>query len=448
MPPVRRLAVEALGEVASGGKKPKEALAALPSLSGRDRAFLMEIVYGSIRYKDTLDWILGRFLKKPGGLPAFTINNLRAGAYQIFYMRVPEWAAVNEAVSLETSKAPVVNAVLRSALRQKAQIESELADMRKMAADPGASDSARVRAISTFASHPAWLVKRWLSRLGAKETLALCDANNSVPNLTLRVNPLKTGREEALLALAGLGIKAKRTYHSPDGIALEGLGNFRELAGILPAEMSCALRAQDEAAQLVSRLLDPKPGQRVLDACSAPGGKATHMAELMADKGEIVAVELSPERARTLRESAVGYSSIKIIEADASELGPEVGLFDCVMLDAPCSATGVIRRNPDVKYVRKEGDLSVFHERQTKLIKGVSRLLKSGGSLVYATCSMEPEEGEEVVEGFLKTSEDFYMIKADAHSGYLRDFLSDGFMRTYPHRHGMDGFFCAKLVRR
>ncbi len=426
----------ALIEILSGDMRPKHAIEAFSKLlDKRDRSFVMEIVYGVLRYRDTLDWILGRFMKNPARAGDFTLNNLRASLYQLYFMRVPDWAVVSESVEIEKSsshsgKPSLVNAVLRNVLRQKGLFAPPLS-----LEDP-------VSNIAVNTSHPKWLVKKWLLRFGEEGARQLAEANNMVPPMTIRVNTLRSTRQNLLSLLAEHGIEAVPTAFSPDGITLKNVRGHTELAfahGLFAV--------QDEASQLVSYLLDPKPGEKVLDACAAPGGKTTHIAQLMQDAGEITAVEKEGKRIEMLRDNigVLGIRSVVIINQDVSQLSGE-GPFDRILIDAPCSATGVIRRNPDIKYRRKAKDLEDYRTKQTDLINKTSRLLKEGGRLVYSVCSTETEEGEQVINEFLKTSMEFRIIDAEAE--FLKSFMHDGFLRTYPHLHNMDGFFGVALCRK
>lgn len=433
----RQLAVTALIKIFNKAIKPKEALDELSvDLDKRDRAFLMEIVYGVLRYRDYLDWMLKDFLKRPSGLSPYTINNLRSAVYQLKYMRVPEWAVVDEAVNLERfnqGKRALVNAVLRNFLRNKNKIKKPSKD------DP-------VEYISVTTSHPRWLVKRWIKRFGFDDALKLAEKNNEMPHLVIRMNS-ESERKQALQILNAKGISAYPAAYSPVGIVLESHYTFQELSELLPYKYF----VQDEAAQLVTYLLNPLPYERVLDACAAPGGKTTHIAQMMKDSGEIIAVESEEKRIRQLEEnvSRLGIKSIKIVHGDVKSL--DIGQFDKILLDAPCSSIGVIRRNLDVKYRHNEKDLRRFKETQVNMLKAVSRLLKTGGLMVYSVCSTEPEEGEEVIKEFLHGNPDFSIIRGD------HDFLApfevldkDGhlFYRTSPHKHNMDGFFFIRLLKR
>jgi 16S rRNA (cytosine967-C5)-methyltransferase len=457
MSEARKTALRALAEVWGRGRMPKAVLEGLSGgMEARDRAFVMEMVYGVLRNRDLLDWTMGRYLRRPGGLALDTRNNLRLGAYQIFFLRVPQWAAVNEAVEMEGRRPGLVNGVLRNLTRNREGIEAEMDRMRQDVLDPSAGGALRRSLVCTLTSHPAWLIRRWTKRLGLKEAYDLALSNNRVPPLTLRVNTLRADRDEVLRRLLAMGVQGEATSFSPDGIKLEGRRSFRELLGPGGLEGGVVF-AQDEAAQLVTYMLGPRPGERVLDACAAPGGKTTHIVQLMEDAGEVVAVEEDERRMTALRENlaAMGAASVRVMNADVSALrGPLAPPpFDRALLDAPCSSLGVIRRNPDIKYRRAEADLARFGERQLGLLRAVAAMVRPGGRLVYATCSTEPEEGEEVVGEFLKSSRDFFMIRDGLFSspglGGLGGTLAEGgFLRTYPHRHDMDGFFGAAIGRK
>lgn len=445
MPEIRATAINALEDIWFRHKMPKDTLEGLrEGISKRDRAFLMELVYGVLRHRYTLEWILKNFLKKPSGLSHRTINNLRLGVYQLFYMRVPEWAVVNSAVRLEREKPAIINAVLRNIIREREGLSLKLKAMRDSIIRHQTSDKERVEYISILSSHPKWLIKRWIKRFGHKEAIELASANNEIAPLTLRVNTLKTNRSEVLRRLEALGIYGQPTTYSPDGIRLREFHAFRELE-----ELKGLIIVQDEGAQLITYMLEPRAGERVLDACASPGGKTTHIAQLMNDKGEVIAVEGNEKRLILLKEniSIFSPSSVKLIRADVNELkSKDIGLFDRILLDAPCSSLGVIRRNPDIKYRHTVANLLNFKEKQFKMLFNISRLLKRGGTLIYSTCSTEPEEGEEPIGKFLKTTDDFYIIRPDI--PFIQKFLGDGFFRTYPHRDDMDGFFGVKICKR
>ncbi|MCK4911911.1 MAG: 16S rRNA (cytosine(967)-C(5))-methyltransferase RsmB [Thermodesulfovibrionales bacterium] len=443
MSTVRELAVKALTRIGRDAR-PKEEIESLGAgLDARDRAFLVELVYGSLRHRITLEWMLARFLDHPGDLPEETRMNLLVGMYQLIHLRVPDRAAVNEAVEMEDGLKGLVNAVLRNAIRQKDTILAEIANMERGLAAGRTSGEEQFMAASITTSHPLWLVRRWISRLGLDDALALMRANNEIPPLALRVNTLKASRDEVLESLSSMDIDAKPSKRSPYGIILGGTLPFSELKSLTGLVM-----AQDEAAQLVCSMLGLSKGERVLDACAAPGGKAAHMAELTGDSGEVLAVEMDSRRADTLREniSRMGYKSVKVMNADITAMdkaGHEP--FDAVLVDAPCSSLGVVRRNPDIKGRRQESDLALHAARQLSILSASAQFVRPGGRLLYCTCSTEPEEGEQVVEKFLRRRSDFYIIDDAPVPG---GGLSGGVFRSWPHQDGMDGFFAIRMDRR
>lgn len=444
---LRRIAVEMLSEVmGADGAKSRDALdlAALGSnLDARDRAFVMEAAYGTIRHLYTLQWILGMFAKKPSGLPLKTRTNLYLGIYQLFYMRVPDWAAVNESVNLESRYRSLVNAVLRSAARERAAIESKIEADRQALKDMSDPHEA-ARMIGRIESYPEWLISRWIARYGVRDAYELAIAGNAIPNITIRANTLRVGRDELLDAMMRSGVSCEPTSVSPVGIRL---GPGVTLAGL--DEFRGMFMVQDEAAQLVGLLAAPKSGMRVMDACAAPGGKAAHMAELMHDNGEVVALDISPRRVETMKANldAMGYGCVRPRVGDIHEYSDDSG-FDMALADAPCSSMGVIRRNPDVKYRHSENDIARFAERQLDILSACAKLVRPGGRLVYCVCSIEPEEGAGVTEKFLSGNQEYEKVKpvGGIFDGNLIYTSSE--LRTLTHRDRMDGFYAAAFMRR
>ena len=443
MSEARLLAIKSLLDILRRGKRPKKSLEDIASsLDRRDRSFHMEIVYGVLRFRNTIDWILDHFLKDPSNLDPFTLNNLRIAVYQIFFMRVPDWAVLNESVEIEKDKtirdaprrkAPLVNAVLRNILRQKEKFVPPI-----KLDDP-------VEDMTINTSHPKWLIKRWVERFGRDEALLLATANNEVKPFSLRTNTLRISRDELVEDLIRNGVAVEPTRFSPDGVLLKEMHTYKDMDFVRGL-----FAVQDEASQLIAYLLDPKPGEKVLDACAAPGGKTSHIAQIMQDKGEVVAVEKDPKRIVSLEENLnmLGLGSVKIINADVNDmLVRDIGTFNKILVDAPCSSIGVIRKNPDIKYKCTAAELSSNRSRQLQLLKTASGFLAKEGRLVYSVCSTEPEEGEEVVREFLKTGADFRIIE-DVQAEFLHPFMDKGIFRTYPHKHNMDGFFGVALCRK
>jgi 16S rRNA (cytosine967-C5)-methyltransferase len=435
----RFLAVKILDDIWHKGIKPKDALDRYSSeIDRRETSFLHELVYGVLRNREYLDFRMKPFLKKPGGLRQSTKDNLRLGAYQALFMRVPEWAVVNETTDVEKvtgRNTALVNAVLRRVV--SSEIVPELPEN-------------KVKRISIMTSHPEWLIDRWKKRYGSVEAEALAIANNRVPPLTLRVNTLKNSRDDVAARLADMGIEHSFTVYSPSGIRIQGIYNFKDIS-----EMLGEVYIQDEASQLITYLLQPGKGDLILDGCAAPGGKTLHIAELTEDRAEIYAVEEDVKRAGVMVSNLQRHDirSVKVIRSDLKKVRFSE-MFDRILLDAPCSALGVIRRNPDVRYRVKEDDLGSFHMMQLELLYAASNFLRPGGVLVYSVCSTEPDEGEEVIKEFLHKRHDFFIInsadflKADSNLRLDAFFDSESFFRTYPHRHDMDGFFAVRLSRR
>ncbi|GMR05125.1 MAG: 16S rRNA (cytosine(967)-C(5))-methyltransferase RsmB [Thermodesulfobacteriota bacterium] len=409
-----------------------------------DRALATEITYGVLRWWMRLDWIIDAFSSiKTKKLETRVLNALRIGTYQILFLtRMPLSAAVNESVKLvkgpDRKKAGFVNAVLRSVAGRVDEVR--FPDMER---EP-------VIHLSVFYSHPQWMVRRWVERYGVTGTVELLSANNAAPPRTLRVNTLVTTREGLKGELEDAGFKVRETRYSPLGLTVTGGGG----AGYL-SPRDKRFYIQDEASQVVPLLLSPSPGERVLDACSAPGGKTTQMAALMENRGIIYAVDRRGGRLKQVKDAAgrFGIKIIKTVEADSSEerfLRPYGdGPFDAVLLDAPCSGLGVLRRSPDIRIRSGEEALEGLRAAQKRLINNVSGYLKKGGRLVYSVCTLEPEETDEVIRWFLAGRKDFALERADTYlTGMLKELVDEeGFLRTLPHRHGTDGFFAARLKK-
>ncbi|HSR13764.1 MAG TPA: 16S rRNA (cytosine(967)-C(5))-methyltransferase RsmB, partial [Thermodesulfobacteriota bacterium] len=375
---------------------------------------------------------------------------LRLGAYQILFMdRVPDSAAVNESVRLARAAygsgktAGFVNAVLRSVSRRGGREEF-----------PPFHDDP-VAHISQSLSHPGWLVERWVREFGAEAARAVCAANNVRPPFTVRANTLRISRELLRDRFAASGIPASETEFSPDGLVLEK----KPPVPNDPLFRDGMYFVQDEASQIVAHILAPLPGERVLDACAAPGGKTTHIAELMKDRGEIQALDLHKSKVRLILENCerLGITAVRPVEGDASRPLPFPAglLFDRILLDAPCTGLGILHRTPEAKWRRKPEDIPRLARLQTKILDLVSARLKPGGVLVYSTCTMTPEENDAVVESFTKEHPDFSIedLRALLPIDFQALIDASGFFRTYPGaitREGeyrMDGFFAARIKK-
>lgn len=433
----REAALHVLDRVELGGYADALLASVLKAVPARDRALATELTYGVLRYRARLDWIIGVFSSvKTKKLEHSVLNALRLGVYQIYILdNIPVSAAINGSVELikprGLKKAGFVNAVLRKA-------ETNRAD----AVFP-AFDTDPLRHISIVYSHPQWLVAEWIERFGADGARELCRANLAPPPKTLRVNTLAATRPDVMAALAQGGAVCEAARYSPDGVHIT--------SGVIALD-DRGFYQQDEGSQLIAYLLAPKPGETILDACAAPGGKTTHIAALMKNEGAICALDKDARRLNLVGETAsrLGVTIITSIEADASRPLPSkaVGEYDGILCDAPCSGLGVVGRTPEIKWRRGSGDIKDLAARQSALLDNLAQYVRPGGRIVYSVCSLEPMETDTVVDGFLSTHKGF--VQEDAAKVLPHcDALVNGRGRllTLPHRDGMDGFFAACLRR-
>ena len=425
----------------------------------RERALAVELTSGVLRRLATIDWLLEPVLDRPlHRLPVALQMVLRLGAYQLLFLdRIPESAAVNESVNLAKAIAGtvgrdwsrLVNAVLRGLLRSPPR------PWPSMDQDPA-------QALAVRYSVPIWLSRRWMDRLGPAAAEAACEGVSIVPPMTLRVNRLITTRKTLLDKFAQAGIVAKPTCISPFGIVLEEGGPVPSLPGFQEGDFY----VEDEAAQLIPPLLDPQPGDIVLDACAAPGGKSTHLADLMQNKGVIYAVDRKGARLDLLRNNCrrLGIQMVVPIVGDIRQRDEWIPLIetaklpsikknrvgaavDRILVDAPCSGLGVLRRHPEAKWRKDDQTLPRHQALQCQILKAVAPCLRPGGVLVYSTCSTEPEENEEVIERFCRAHVEF---QRESVVSWLppaaQEFVTQqGTLSTVGNRYSMDGFFAARL---
>jgi 16S rRNA (cytosine967-C5)-methyltransferase len=401
------------------------------------------LTYGVIRWRGRLDWVIQHFSKVPfNKIEPGTLHVLRLGLYQILFLsRTPSSAAVNESVELAKRTrgkggAGFVNAVLRSSIRQKEEILYP-----EWEQDPALH-------ISVVQSHPLWLVQRWIKELGVEETLRICKYNNQISSLTLRTNTLKISRVDLIAKLWKKELKPLPSVFSEEGILLQNPPPASELPFL--KEGLCII--QDEASQLITSIVDPKPGERILDACAAPGGKTTHMAQTMENRGEIYALDLSKGKLDLIEGicQRLGIKIVKTIKGNAATSLPiSQGLvFDRILADVPCSGFGTLRKNPDLKWRRGEKDSKRLIELQFSILDNLSAYVKEGGLLVYSTCTVFHEENEDVVERFLNEHPEFQldrMEKVLPEKFHL--FFRNGYFKTFPPQNEMDGFFAARLIK-
>jgi 16S rRNA (cytosine967-C5)-methyltransferase len=407
------------------------------TLSPRDVALATELVYGVLRWQRYLDWILAPHSRRRlTSLDARVRVLLRLTVYQLAFLeRVPAFAAVNDAVTLARSRpgvAEFVNAVLRSFTR-RGEREREPA----LPADP-------VDALATRCSFPTWLAARWVERYGATEAEALMRALNERPALGVRANTLRLGRDDLATRLKSEGVAAMPMRLAPEGVMVVGGGDPGRWRAF--ADGACVV--QDEGSMLVARLLEPAAGATVADVCAAPGTKTTHLAQLMDGRGRVLALDPQAGRLGRLPEAAarLGVTIVEAVDGTVEALAPRwAGTCDGVLIDAPCTNLGVLRRNPEVKWRRQAADVATAAERQRSILAAAATLVRPGGRLVYATCSLEPEENEDVIRDFLAGDPAFAV---DPPADFPVPAGADGFVRCLPHRHGTDGFTAIRLRRR
>ncbi len=443
------MALRILADAEAGDRRVEDLLAQAfrrhPDLPRRERALLLELVQGVKRWQVRLDYVLSRLSRLPWSKVHPLVRQvLRLAAYQLLFLnKIPDHAAVDEAARLARARGlpaahvGYINAILR---RLAAGEAPPLPDSRQ---DP-------VAALSAATAHPAWLTARWLTRFGLEEAQARLEAANRTPPLTVRLNTLKTDAPTLIRRLEMEGVKAVPCRFSPVGLTFEevaepplGLASYREGLWLF----------QDEAAQLAACLLPLAPGRRVLEIGAGRGGKTTHLGERLCNQGFILAVDYHRGRLRDLSRNLRrwGITCAQVLRADATRPLPirPAGL-DAVLLDAPCSALGIIRRHPEIKTRLKETDLATFPPRQRQMLEAAAPLLKPGGRLLYITCTTEPEENEDLVDGFLKAHPEYRLVyEPDLLPLPAREFLQEpGFFRTTPSRHDLDGFFAAVMEKK
>ncbi len=434
----REQALEILTGVEAGAFADALLDQARQSFATRDSAFILELVYGTLRNRSRLDWALNQLSLQPlHKTDPLTRNILRLGAYQLLFLdRVPSSAAVNTSTELAKShgkKPGYVNGLLRNLDRKRNAIVY-----------PGPADP--VRQLAVLYSHPEWLVKRWVKRYGAELVTSLLLENNHPAPLVVRTNSLRTTRNGLKAAFASQGVETRETRYAPAGIEILASPGLRSV----PAYDRGWFIVQDEAAQLISFLLSPLPGETVLDACAAPGGKTTHLAEFMQNKGTVVALENDSRRMTRISENSQRLGTTVIVPVQGDARNFREGKFDKILIDAPCSGLGVLRRHPDGRWSKNEQIIGARVIIQRQILENCSGLLKPGGALVYATCTTEPEENEEVIENFLAKHPEFTLddprLYLPASAGKLVD--NRGIFRTFPDESAMDGFFGVRMVKK
>lgn len=406
-------------------------------LNDFDKALLMEIVHGVLRWQSKLDWVLNGFFHGNFAKAEVTVRNtLRSALYQILFLdKVPDHAAVNEAVEfikrIRGEKAGgLVNGVLRNIIRNKDGIHY-----------PDVQNDAALY-LSTMYSFPLWMVKRWMNRFGFHETEKLLDAQNQKPGLTLRVNTLKTSVEDFKKMFDLQNISYEASSFLPMFMRTSNLANISSSEIFRRGFFTI----QDESAGVAANLLRVQPGDRVIDLCSAPGGKTTFFGEMMHNEGTIIAVDKYQTRLNLVKSACerLGITNVELVAADAVEFQTEPA--DKILIDAPCSGLGVLSKKPDIKIKREMRDINEVVKIQEQLLHNAASLLKPGGAIVYSTCTIEPEENFGVVKKFLSSHPEFEIDHA-AQYGNEKLVSPDGYIETFPHKNGIDGSFAIRLIK-
>lgn len=406
-------------------------------LNDLDRRFVTELVYGTVKTLGTLDWILEHFVSRPlQSLEPETRNILRLGIYQIYFLdRVPVSAAVNESVNLakkfgHAGIVKFVNAVLRSSVRQKESLDWP---------DAG---TAPLKHLALTAYHPEWLLQRWEKQFGLEETARLCAFDNAPAPLSLRVNTLVTTREELLARLTADGFTAAASTWSPDGIVCTQIPSLKALFD----KYYNAFYIQDESSMLVGRILNPQPGSTVIDMCSAPGGKTTHVATLMENRGQVRACDVYPHKLELVKANAgrLGLKNIYTFLQDGTKLRPTwAGKADYVLVDAPCSGLGVLNRRAEARWIKTEKDLAEFPPLQLQILETAAQYVKPAGKILYSTCTLEPAENDKLVAKFLAAHPEWHLagFKHPVTGAEITE------LQLLPQRDGIDGFYLALLQK-
>jgi 16S rRNA (cytosine967-C5)-methyltransferase len=443
-------------------------------ISGPDRRLLTELVYGTVRRQRTLDALIDQLAQKPASQqPPELRLILHLGLYQVHYLgQVPDSAAVNTTVDLAKKNGMVglagfVNGLLRQAVRDQEQAaadrtEAKSADLETidLPPDPGASPRASmpslahrhlgaglplVTQIGMQHSYPDWIVQVWLDQFGQSATEQLCEWLNQPPSIDLRVNTRRSDRDSLQATLQDAGVQARPIPHLPQALRLAPAGPIQNLPGFQEGWWI----VQDSSAQLVSYLLDPQPGETVVDACAAPGGKTLHIAELMQDKGQIWAIDRTASRLKKLQQNIdrLGLTAIQTVTGDSRDQPQWVGLADRVLVDAPCSGLGTLNRHADARWRQTPKSVQELAQLQRQLLDQAATWVKPGGIMVYATCTLHPDENENLVQGFLADQPDWQIAPPAADSPVMPFMAATGWAQVLPYQHHMDGFFMVKLKK-
>ncbi len=406
-----------------------------------DKGLITELVYGVLENQIYIDYIIDQFsthsIEK---MNPYTLNLLRLGIYQLLFLdKIPDFAAVNETVNISKKYCKkttgFINGVLRNIQRNGENIgfpnpEKDI-----------------IKYLSIKYSHPQWLVETFLNNFGRGFTEELLEANNAVPNLYVRINTLKIGIDDCIKLLIDEGYTVKQSPFIKEAVIVDGIHNIEQS----DLYKKGYIQIQDFGSMLVAKILDPKEGDFIIDVCSAPGGKATHIAQLMNNKGTIIARDIHDHKLKLVGKNAerLGVTIIKTENFNGNDLDKNLlSRADKVLVDAPCSGLGIIRRKPEIKYRKQPADIESIMTIQYDILKNASKYLKPGGELVYSTCTINPKENEDIVQEFLDRNSDYTLVDiGDKYKGFIPGEHAKNMIQLYPNIHNTDGFFISKIMR-
>ncbi|WP_418301422.1 16S rRNA (cytosine(967)-C(5))-methyltransferase RsmB [Lysinibacillus fusiformis] len=406
-------------------------------IEAKDRALLTELTYGTLQHKMTLDYYLEPFIRS--SIDHWVRWLLRISLYQMQYLtRIPAHAAVNEAVEIAKRRghrgiASTVNGILRSVLRQGVPAITDIENP--------------IERLAIETSHPIWLVQRFVDNYGLEVATGMLHENNVPPMQTVRVNTTKVTVEQAIAELEAEGLTAKQSDVIPECLHLTNGQPART-----HAFKEGHITIQDESSMIPANVLNPSPGMRVLDMCAAPGGKTTHLAEIMKNEGSILATDLHPHKLDLIDHNTerLGLDIIETAPIDGRK-APEflqAESYDAILVDAPCSGLGVMRRKPDIKYTKREEDLENLQTIQLALLDAATKVLKIEGKLVYSTCTVDKQENEGTVKAFLATHPEMEAIQLESLPTKLAEKQANGMLQVFPQDFGSDGFFVAAFRKK
>ncbi|WP_299412576.1 16S rRNA (cytosine(967)-C(5))-methyltransferase [Acaryochloris sp. IP29b_bin.148] len=439
-PNPRQLAFQGLKAVHRGAYADVALSRVMPKvIPNADRRLLTELLYGSVRRQRTLDALIDQFAKRPADQqPPDLRTLLHLGLYQLRYLdHIPDAAAIFTTVELaKQNQLSGLSGLVNGLLRQYTRAAARTHDPLDLPSDP-------IQRLGMLYSYPDWIVQVWNNQLGPAETEQLCDYCNQPPHIDLRINPLKMDRAFVRSQLAAAGLTTSPLPHLPQALRIEGKpGPIPQLPGFQEGWWT----VQGASAQLVGHVLNPQPGTVALDVCAAPGGKTTHMAELMQDCGEIWACDRTPSRLRKLQQNLqrLDINTVQLWTGDSRQLPNHIPLADSVLVDAPCSGLGTLHRHADARWRQTPDRVTELSALQLELLQTSAQWVKPGGYLLYATCTLHPQENENVVQSFLQQTSNWSIHPLSTHLELQQSALG---AKIWPHRGQMDGFYLAHLQR-